>query len=219
MVTVLPDQHKVRFFASPDLKAWTPLSDFGPAGATGGVWECPDLFELPVEGEPGETRWVLDVDINPGGVAGGSGGQYFVGTFDGTPVRQRQSAPIRRSGPTTARTSTRRSRSRTCRPADGRRIWMAWISNWQYANDEPTVIVARRAVGAARRWRFAAVPDGLRLVQAPVAELERCARRRQPSAVAGSDAAPAVGRDRTRGAGRATGAKPAFACRIAPARK
>ena len=90
MVTVLPDQHKVRFFASPDLKAWAPLSDFGPAGATGGVWECPDLFELPVEGEPGRTRWVLDVDINPGGIAGGSGGQYFIGTFDGTPIRRRR---------------------------------------------------------------------------------------------------------------------------------
>ena len=92
MVTVLPDQHKVRFFGSPDLKQWEPLSDFGPAGATGGVWECPDLFPLAVDGDPADTRWVLDVDINPGAIAGGSGGQYFVGTFDGQDVRQRQRA-------------------------------------------------------------------------------------------------------------------------------
>ena len=84
MVTVLADQHKVRFFGSPDLKRWEVLSDFGPAGATGGVWECPDLFPLAVDGNPADTRWVLDVDLNPGGQAGGSGGQYFVGTFDGT---------------------------------------------------------------------------------------------------------------------------------------
>ena len=84
MVTVLSDQHKVRLFGSPDLKRWQMLSDFGPAGATGGVWECPDLFPLPVDGNRDEMRWVLDVDINPGGVAGGSGGQYFVGSFDGT---------------------------------------------------------------------------------------------------------------------------------------
>src|SRR4029079_11012241 len=83
MVTVLPDQHKVRLFASLDLKGWTPLSDFGPAGATGGVCECPHLFELPIEGEPGRARWMLDVDINPGGIAGGSAGQYFMGPFEG----------------------------------------------------------------------------------------------------------------------------------------
>src|SRR4029450_3841945 len=82
---VVPAQERrVRFYGSKDLKRWTALSDFGPAGATGGVWECPDLFELPIEREPGQTRWGLDVDINPGGIAGGSAGQHFIGTFDGT---------------------------------------------------------------------------------------------------------------------------------------
>ncbi len=46
-------------------------------------WECPDLFELPVENEPGQKRWVLEADMGGGAVAGGSGGEYFVGTFDG----------------------------------------------------------------------------------------------------------------------------------------
>ena len=66
------------------------MSDFGPAGATGGVWECPDLFALPVDGKPDDDRWVLDVDINPGGVAGGSGGQYFVGYVRRHAIRQRE---------------------------------------------------------------------------------------------------------------------------------
>ena len=83
MTVSLSAEHKVRFYGSQNLKDWTLLSEFGPAGATSGVWECPDLFELPVQGTS-EKRWVLAVNINPGSVAGGSGGQYFIGQFDGT---------------------------------------------------------------------------------------------------------------------------------------
>jgi fructan beta-fructosidase len=83
MAVALADQHKISFYSSPDLKHWTHQSDFGPAGATGGVWECPDLFPLPVDGNPNKTKWVLAVNLNPGGIAGGSGAQYFVGNFDG----------------------------------------------------------------------------------------------------------------------------------------
>ena len=83
MVVAWPQERKVRFYASRDLKSWSHLTDFGPAGATEGIWECPDLFPLPVEGAPRETRWVLIVNLNPGGPAGGSGSQYFVGDFDG----------------------------------------------------------------------------------------------------------------------------------------
>ncbi|MGW8363972.1 GH32 C-terminal domain-containing protein [Streptomyces wedmorensis] len=83
MTVSLSAEHKVRFYTSKNLKDWTPQSDFGPAGATGGVWECPDLFPLPVDGDPKKTKWVLVVNINPGGIAGGSAAQYFVGDFDG----------------------------------------------------------------------------------------------------------------------------------------
>jgi fructan beta-fructosidase len=84
MTAVWSDQHKVAFYKSPDLKHWTFLSTFGPAGATGGVWECPDLFPLADPTHPGEEKWVLVVNLNPGGIAGGSGAQYFIGNFDGT---------------------------------------------------------------------------------------------------------------------------------------
>ena len=60
------------------------MSDFGPANAVGGVWECPDLFPLAVDGDPAKTKWVMVVNLNPGGIQGGSAGQYFVGDFDGT---------------------------------------------------------------------------------------------------------------------------------------
>jgi fructan beta-fructosidase len=169
MVTVLPDQHKVRLFGSPDLKRWTVLSDFGPAGATGGVWECPDLFPLPVDGNTGEQRWVLDVDLNPGGPAGGSGGQYFVGTFDGTRF-------VNDNPPdTTLWVDYGKDFYATLSfsgipAADGRRIWMGWMSNWLYANEEPTS-PWRGVQSVPRELALRRRPDGLRLVQVPVAEL------------------------------------------------
>ena len=84
MVAVEALEYKVVLYRSDDLKTWTHLSDFGPANATGGIWEVPDLFPLAVDGDPANTKWVLVVNLNPGSVAGGSGGQYFVGEFDGT---------------------------------------------------------------------------------------------------------------------------------------
>ena len=83
MAVALSSQHMIGFYSSTDLKHWTKLSDFGPANAVNGVWECPDLFELPVDGG-GNNKWVLEVGVDPGSVAGGSGVQYFVGNFDGT---------------------------------------------------------------------------------------------------------------------------------------
>ncbi|MEZ5329613.1 MAG: glycoside hydrolase family 32 protein [Verrucomicrobiales bacterium] len=82
MAVSLPTERKVRFYGSPDLKSWTKLSDFGPAGSTIGIWECPDLFPLPVEGSE-EQKWVLVVNVGGGAPAGGSGCQYLVGDFDG----------------------------------------------------------------------------------------------------------------------------------------
>ena len=74
----------VKIYGSSDLKTWTHLSDFGKNwGSHGGVWECPDLFPMKVEGNQ-EEKWVLLVSINPGAPNGGSGTQYFIGHFDGT---------------------------------------------------------------------------------------------------------------------------------------
>ena len=84
MVAVEALEHKVVLYKSKNLKDWTFLSDFGPANSTAGIWECPDLFELAVDGNPKKSKWVLIVNLNPGAVGGGSGGQYFVGNFDGT---------------------------------------------------------------------------------------------------------------------------------------
>lgn len=78
MSVTLSDQYKVAFYTSPDLKTWTQAGTFGPAGATTGVWEMPDLYQLPVDGDKREQKWVLSVSV------GSTGVQYFVGRFDGS---------------------------------------------------------------------------------------------------------------------------------------
>jgi fructan beta-fructosidase len=93
MAAVEATDHKVLLYKSTNLKDWTALSEFGPANATGGLWECPDLFPLAVDGDPNNVKWVMVVNINPGGVAGGSAGQYFVGSFDGTTFTSESTKP------------------------------------------------------------------------------------------------------------------------------
>ena len=83
MAVALSAEHKIRFYYSHNLIDWEHLSDFGPAGSVGGLWECPDLFPLSVQGDGETVKWVLSVDILTGGLYGGSGAQYFVGHFDG----------------------------------------------------------------------------------------------------------------------------------------
>ena len=77
MIVALSSKQKVRFYSSVNLKEWKFLSDFGPLGAIKGVWECPDIFPLPVDENKNKIKWVLEVDVQP------LGGQYFLGEFDG----------------------------------------------------------------------------------------------------------------------------------------
>jgi len=84
MVVARSDLREMQFYSSPNLKDWTYLSSFGPTGSITGVWECPDLYPLEVNGNPKDIKWVLVVNVNPGSVNGGSGTQYFLGQFNGT---------------------------------------------------------------------------------------------------------------------------------------
>ena len=93
MTAMEATDHKAVLYKSKNLKDWTKLSEFGPANATGGVWECPDLFPLAVDGDPNNVKWVMVINMNPGGVSGGSAGQYFVGDFDGTTFTSETTKP------------------------------------------------------------------------------------------------------------------------------
>lgn len=85
MLAVVPDAHQIRFYASGDLKQWQELSRFDQPLDGQGIWECPDLIELPVDGgSDGETAWMLKVDVFEGHPSLGSGARVFFGHFDGT---------------------------------------------------------------------------------------------------------------------------------------
>jgi len=170
MATALSDQHKIRFFGSSDLIHWTALSDFGPEGATGGVWECPDLFPLPLAGST-DTKWVLVVNINPGGVAGGSGTQYFVGSFNGDSFKndneRSQQLWMDYGKDYYAAVSFFGHPAR-----DSRRIMIGWFSNWQYANDTPESDW-RGAMAFPREISLRKRDEGIRVTQTPVREVDK----------------------------------------------
>lgn len=134
-VMILAAGQEMRIYSSADLKAWTYESSFGLGyGAHGGVWECPDLFELPVEGTK-EKKWVLICNINPGGPAGGSATQYFTGTFDGHKFTCDTEPGV------TKWMDYGKDHYATVsfdNAPDGRRVVIGWMSNWQYANQLPT---------------------------------------------------------------------------------
>lgn len=172
MAVVRSPDHRVQLFGSPDLKQWSLLSDFGPAGAIGGVWECPDLFPLPVDGDPTRTRWVMVVNLNPGAVAGGSGTQYFVGDFDGTRfttdlAAQGTAQPLWADFGKDFYAAVSWSNDPR---ADGRRTWIGWMNNWGYANFIPTS-PWRSAQSVPRVLSLRTTPAGVRLVQEPVGAL------------------------------------------------
>ena len=170
MVVSMATDKYVEFYSSADLKTWTYLSKFGPAGVKGKPnWECPDIFELPIEGEIDKTKWVLEVDMGAGSVAGGSGGEYFIGEFDGREFKcdhdlnQSQWVDYGRDfyAPVSFSDIPR---------SDGRRIWIGWMNNWE------TSLVPtkpwRSAMSIPRVLSLRNSGDTYRLVQTPVKEIE-----------------------------------------------
>ncbi|WP_240512068.1 glycoside hydrolase family 32 protein [Paludifilum halophilum] len=166
-VMALAAGDRIQFYTSKNLKNWSFASEFGAnQGAHGGVWECPELFQLPVKGNPDETKWVLQVDINPGAVAGGSGGQYFVGEFDGkkftTDQKDVQWVDYGKDFYATQAWNN----------TGKRRIWLAWMNNWQYAQDIPTS-PWRSAMSIPREVSLTKRDGEYTLIQEPVREFSQ----------------------------------------------
>ncbi len=173
MVVALPAQHKVQFYASENLINWEYLSDFGPAGATGGIWECPDLFPIAVDGDPDNIKWVLHVDMNPGAIAGGSGSQFFVGNWNGKTFTADESASDDDVIWGDYGTDYYAAISWNNIPEeDGRRIMLGWMSNWNYANEIPTD-PWRSAMAVPRTVHLETIRDSIKVVQRPIEELQR----------------------------------------------
>lgn len=171
--------HEMLFFTSPDLKEWTLQGSFGKGiGAQDGVWECPDLFRLKVDGSD-EEKWVLVCNINPGGPFGGSATQYFTGDFDGkTFIADTDAEGVIPTKWMDYGKDHYATVSWSDAP-DNRRVLIGWMSNWQYAGEVPTMQY-RSANTLPREAGLFRAPDGqLYLSSSPVAEL--AALRDKPS--------------------------------------
>lgn len=171
-IMVLVARDRVRFYSSPNLKEWILTSEFGAdEGSHLGVWECPDLFELPVDGC---KKWVLIVSMHLGGnptTQEGSKTQYFIGEFDGTHFINDNSSD------TVLWLDHGRDNyagvSWSDLPAeDGRLIYIGWMSNWKYARLTPTD-GWRSAMTLPRELTLKSGLDGIKLFQNPVRELEK----------------------------------------------
>lgn len=165
-VAALASGQEIRFYTSPDGKQWDYSSCFGEGrGCHDGVWECPDLFPLKVNGSD-EQKWVLIVNINPGGPAGGSATQYFVGDFDGKCFTTRQEKTLWMDHGCDNYAGVTWSDA-----PDDRRLLIGWMNNWQYAGEKPCV----RWSGAAtfpRELGLDKVMDTYLLTSLPVKELD-----------------------------------------------
>ena len=151
--------HEMLIFSSPDMKDWTLESSFGRGlGAQDGVWECPDLFELPINGESGK-KWVLLCNLNPGGPFGGSATQYFIGDFDGKTF----TSDTDDSGKVPTKWldygKDHYATVSFSDAPDGRRTVIGWMSNWQYAPEVPTMQF-RSANTLPREMGLFRAPDG-----------------------------------------------------------
>ena len=159
MALMLSAEHMVQFYASPNLKDWKHLSDFGPIGDTSGVWECPDLTQVPVEGMPGKKKWLLQMSQN-------ASMQYFVGEFDGVQFKnENTTTEVLRPdyGPDYYAAIAYNQLPTTVLPTA-----IGWLNNWYYANDIPTS-PWKSAMSLPRNLSVKKINNEWILLQKPVA--------------------------------------------------
>ncbi len=167
-IMILAVQDRIHLYSSKNLKEWSFESEFGQEnGAHGGVWECPDLFKIKVNASS-EEKWVMLLSINPGGPNGGSATQYFVGDFDGnTFVPDHNSVKWIDFGKDNYAGVTWSDIPET----DGRRLFIGWMSNWQYGQEVPTE-TWRSAMTLPRNLELINAEGDYLLTSMPVAEFD-----------------------------------------------
>ena len=124
---------ETRFYKSKNLKKWTYVSAFGKGlGQQPCQYECPDFFQLPVNGDKKKMKWVMTMNINPGCWFGGSATEYFVGDFDGKKFTCPDANEVKWLDWGKDHYATV-----TFSNTGDRVLGITWMSNWQYANLTP----------------------------------------------------------------------------------
>jgi fructan beta-fructosidase len=176
MVTVKATEHRAAFYESNDLKTWQLMSQFGGVGDTTKVWECPSLVSVPIQNEPGQSKWVLFISAGHPR-AGYVGMQYFVGDFDGTTFRLAPENPTP-LGPATGNVVDWGKDYYAAIPynhlpaSQPGPLMVGWTSNWAYAGEVPTTPF-KGAMSLPRLIRLKRTAAGLELIQQPFAGVER----------------------------------------------
>lgn len=161
MAVMLPQDKKVQFYSSKSLKAWTLLSEFGPAGDTTGIWECPDLIRVPVQGVPGKYKWVFMMSPSPYM-------QYFIGEFDGTRfINESDTGKVFRPD---HGTDYYAAISYNNLPLNNDPVSIGWTNNWNYAGDIPAG-EWRGAMSLPRKLSVKKIGKDWILLQKPVDEV------------------------------------------------
>ena len=159
---VLPDKHVVQFYESRNLKQWKYLSDFGPAGDTTGIWECPQLMQVPLENNPAKKKWVLLLSLSPTM-------QYFVGDFDGTTFHnENPSDTILRPD---YGLDYYAAIAYNNLPYGAKPVTIGWANNWNYANDIPTK-PWKSAMSLPRNVSLKKIGEQWVLLQKPIEALD-----------------------------------------------
>ena len=168
-VMIVSADKNMRFYESKDLKKWNYMSEWGAGyGPQPNQFECPDFFEMAVDGNAQHKKWVMIVNINPGFAYGGSGTMYFVGQFDGHKFTC-DTAP---NDVKWLDWGKDHYATVTYSNTPGRIIAMPWMSNWQYANLTPTQQF-RSQNALPRELKLYTADNGEQLVSAaPVKETE-----------------------------------------------
>lgn len=146
------DGNDYTIYGSDDLKAWERLCDLSLPGVT----ECPDLFELPVDGDAGETRWVY----------WGASGGYVLGRFDGRRFTAETEVLMAEHGPNGYAAQTWSD------TPDGRRIQISWMRGGKYP-----AMPFNQQMSFPVELSLRTTRQGIRLCRRPIAEIERLHRR------------------------------------------
>jgi len=183
MVVAMPNDHQVAIYGSSNLKNWDLLSKWGPLPPVGGQYEVPDLFPLNVDGDPSREKWVMIISTNPGGLWGGSLTAAYVGDFDGTTFKEDARyggvVPSGTTAPDAERTpwfdwgKDNYAGITFDNAPDGRRLFVGWLNNWQYAqsNTVPTTAWWRGQQSEPRELTLRTVNGQPQLFQVPLREL------------------------------------------------
>lgn len=165
MVVAKAREKKVKFYTSKNMKDWTWTSDFGPAGDSEQAWECPDIFQVSVDGNPNNKRWVLVTSIN------WNKEQYFIGDFDGEKFTLMNNHP---QTPLYVDSGLDYYASRTIRDYDGDMknvVTIGWVATWDYAQQVPSKF-GKGFWSIPRYYELKTYEEGLRLIQKPAEELK-----------------------------------------------